>query len=179
MKVILPNQLVEIDLSYGPLFFLAGPIAGGGDWQKNCYEEIRRHIEKFFVAIPCRYKENHPLRKFEEKGRGETFERQLVWERHYLNVAARVGCIIFWLPVESKTTPRKDGLPYAMDTRGEIGEWRGRMMHNREIRLVMGAEAGFPGLSQIKRNFNGALCSEFPIYQTLRETVKRAVEKAQ
>lgn len=27
-------------------------------------------------------------------------ERQLEWEKHYLELAAKNGCIIFWLPVE-------------------------------------------------------------------------------
>jgi hypothetical protein len=107
-------------------------------------------------------------------GRQDFFERQTDWERHYLDMAADkwpTGCIIFWLGDQRK--PRPDNLPYAMDTRGEIGEWRGRMMHNPALRVVMGAEEDFPGLRQIKRNFELAL-PDFPIYDTMEEVVERA-----
>jgi len=109
------------------------------------------------------------------------FQRQLEWERHYLDWASKNGCIIFWLPCESKDEPRQGNEPYAMDTRGEIGEWRGRLMNNSiftTMNLVIGGEFGFPGLETIHRNFEQALREKFPIYPTLEETVKAAIIKA-
>lgn len=177
MKIALPKTLCDIDLSYGPLFFLAGPVRGGGNWQTKCCEEIRRHISNFYAALPCRYQENHPLIPFRMTGKEDHFDHQLTWERHYLDIAADTGCIIFWLPSESKVNPRIGGDPYAMDTRGELGEWRGRLMHDTKLRIVIGAESDFPGLSQIQRNFNFATKSDFPIYGTLAETVVAAITK--
>jgi len=110
-------------------------------------------------------------------GREDYFDRQLTWERYYLDLAATTGCLIFWLPSESQVNPRIGSDPYAMDTRGELGEWRGQLMHNPSLRVVVGADRGFPGLSQIQRNFSLATKSVFPIYETLAETVAAAVKK--
>jgi len=106
------------------------------------------------------------------------FVKQLSWERCYMEIASKQGCIIFWLPCEDRESTRSiiDG-PYAMDTRGELGEWRGRMMCNKHnlIKVVVGADPEFPGLSQIQRNFNEAFNTVFPIYSSLGETVEAAV----
>jgi len=178
MRIILPKTLCDIDPDYGPFFFLAGPVRGGGDWHVQCCEEIRKHVPHFYAALPCRYAADHPLMPFRLGGKEGHFAHQLSWERHYLALAATSGCLIFWLACESKTEPRTDGNPFAMDTRGELGEWRGRMMSDRNLRVVLGAESGFPGLDQIRRNFDEALGdSEFVIYPTLAETVAAAVAK--
>jgi hypothetical protein len=108
------------------------------------------------------------------RGEENRFERQTDWERHYLEQAAEkwpAGCIIFWLAEQKE--PRQDGGPYARDTYGEIGEWRGRMMRAPHLRVVVGAEKEFPGLSQIKRNFELAL-PDLKIYDTMEEVVERA-----
>jgi hypothetical protein len=164
MKILLPKTLYTIDPSYGPLFFLAGPIRGGGDWQATAVEEIGKCLSKFYAVLPCRYEDTHPLMQMRLSGDEGYFARQLTWERHYLSLAAVLGCIIFWLPCEGREHPRIGGEPYAMDTRGELGEWRGALMHGPSLRVVVGAERNFPGLSQIERNFNLALEREFPIY---------------
>lgn len=177
MKIVLPKKMCELDPAYGPLFFLAGPVRGGDDWQNKCCGEIQKHLSSFYAALPCRYQENHPLIPFLMDGEEDYFERQLTWERHYLEIAATTGCLIFWLPSESKVNPRVGGDPYAMDTRGELGEWRGRLMHNPSLRVVIGAENDFPGLSQIQRNFSFGTKSYFPIYGTLTETVAAAIGK--
>ena len=133
MKIILPKELVEIfDYKTVPIFFLAGPVLGGGDWQQEMCLEIKRQLGErdFIAAVPCRYGQTHFLRNFKVSGKTGVFEHQLDWERLYLHLASRYGCIVFWLPEESKMNPRSDGLPYAMDTRGELGEWRGQLMHN-------------------------------------------------
>ena len=106
-----------------------------------------------------------------------SFNRQLDWERFYLQFASlrrNRGCIIFWLGCESKESPHPGPEPYAMDTRGELGEWRWRM-RTEGARVVIGAESGFLGLSQIQRNFTWALGYDFPIYKTIEETAKAAV----
>lgn len=64
-----------------------------------------------------------------------------------------------------------------MDTRGELGEWRGRMMANKKLRVIVGAEPDFPGLSQIARNWNQALRKNIPIRSTLEEVVTIAIAK--
>jgi hypothetical protein len=176
MRIILPKSFCQIDLNYGPFFFLAGPVHGGDDWQAKCCYEIQKHIPNFYAALPCNYREDHTLLKFRFVGDGKNFDFQLDWERHYLDFAANFGCLIFWLPAESKTNPNKG--TYARDTRGELGEWRGRLMYEPKIRIVVGGESNFPGLGIIQRNFNLATKTEFTICSSLTETVLMAIKKA-
>lgn len=175
MKIVLPKTLCKIP-NQSKFFFLAGPVRGGGDWQKRCCDVIEKLCPNSHAILPCRYEKDHPLMSYRVEGSEDFFDRQLTWERHYLEISAHRGCLIFWLPCESKTLPRTGSDPYAMDTRGELGEWRGRLMSNRKLRIVIGAEPEFPGLSQIQRNFDIATSSDFPIYETLEETVTAAVK---
>lgn len=181
MKIILPKEHVRhFDYGNPPVFFLAGPVQGGGDWQQEMCFEIKRQLGErdFLAAVPCRYGQSHYLRNFKASGKIDVYEHQLDWERHYLHLTGTHGCIIFWLPEESKMCPRNDGLPYATDTRGELGEWRGQLMHNHFLRVVIGGEKGFPGLDVIVRNFKAAIHPDFPIYESIRKTVSAAIAKA-
>jgi len=90
MSVILPKTLIRSDeVVSQPFFFLAGPVLGGGDWQHTMYQALAERLgeDNFVAAIPCRYENNHPLVARQLSG-GEFFSRQLLWERHYLAVAA-------------------------------------------------------------------------------------------
>lgn len=183
MHLILPkNRPVLEKYRNLPMFFLAGPIQGGGDWHYDMAAFLRNSVGECVIVNPSRYAPEHPHFRHRIEGPAE-FERQTDWERHYLQLAASEwpggGSIIFWLPCESREQPRTDGLPYAMDTRGELGEWRGRLMHNPRLRVVIGAEAGFPGLSQIERNFKLALGNGFKIHTNPNEVVFYAREFAQ
>lgn len=176
MSVILPNICADPKDIVGPLFFFAGPVQGGGDWQYECYKKIAERLgEKFCAAIPMRYQPDHPLMKLRLPSSGHL----LLWGRFYLEEAGarffKPNCIIFYLARESVIAPRADGLPYAMDTRGELGEWRGRLMYDSRIRLIIGADPEFPGLDTITRNFEKAL-RYFTIHKTLDETVAAAIK---
>lgn len=185
-NILIPKHLYNINVG-DPVFFLAGPVRGGGDWQKDCAEMIVKAVPCARIAIPYYHtsEEHFPLREIARQGTGAECSRQLNWERYYLDLASKIGCVIFWLPAESKTKPRTDGM-YACDTRGEIGEWRGRLMGNRNLRVVVGGETdkgkpkgeGFYGFDQIERNFKEAVGSDFMIYPTLNETVESAIRKA-
>jgi hypothetical protein len=178
VKLILPK--VRPDLSTHtskPVYFLAGPILGAEDWQAKAFHFLNDGSGYAFVVNPRRYDEDDPLRLYEMEGEKDTFPHQTAWEGHYLELAgetAEHGCVIFWLSCESKTRPRADGQPYAMDTRGELGEWRWRKKSNPALRMVMGAEQDFPGLRTIRRNTDRVLGPDFPIYTTLEETLAAA-----
>jgi hypothetical protein len=186
MRIIQAKSICEIDWSYGPLFFLAGPVKGGSDWQHRACRLIRERQEKFYAIIPNRYPLDHPLMEFMINSRG-VYDSQTLGERIYLEMAAgvkrvdapdsRKGCIVIWEELESKIFPRNDHQPYSRDTYGEVGEWRGRMIYDPSIRLVMGAAEGFPGLEVQKKNFDAALKTNFPIYSTLESTIKAALER--
>ncbi|KKQ34454.1 MAG: hypothetical protein US50_C0048G0001 [Candidatus Nomurabacteria bacterium GW2011_GWB1_37_5] len=142
IKLILPNNNkgVVLDLKQGErLYFLAGPIRGGGDWQAKAIRVLNKKDPFCYIACPCRYDISHELSKYQlkptELPRSTDDERewpeyaldfpsQTMWERYYLEHASWFGSIIFWLPCENKENPRKkeDG-PYARDTYGELGRW--------------------------------------------------------
>ncbi len=175
MRIIVPKHLVPV--APRPLFFLAGPIRGGGDWQRPMCVALAQRAHNPLIACPCRWPDDHPLAPSFTKGQLGVFPHQLDWEAHYLQEAAtadKQGCIVFWLPCESKTAPHPGPEPYAMDTRGELGEWRWRMK-TEGAKVVIGAEAEFPGLSQIQRNFSRALGRNFPIQPTLEATADAAI----
>lgn len=176
MRLLFPKTFHRIHPGHGPLFFLAGPVRGAGDWQWNCCELINAQLPHFYAALPCRYTNSHPALAFALTGPTDKFDRQLTWERHYIEQAALAGCLIFWLPCEKADDPRVGDEPYAMDTRGELGEWRGRMMNDPRLRIVVGAEPNFPGLSQIQRNFTQALQRPFVIHDSLNAVVHAALE---
>ncbi len=180
--LILPNHRPNIfTRRKDPFFYLAGPVLGGGDWHYDMIDLLSDKVGRCIIANPSYYNATHPLHplRLKETAESQTFERQKLWERHYMlhaAKAARRGTLIFWLPAEDKHKPRRDGNPYAMDTRGEIGEWRGRLMHDRDLRVIVGAEERFPGLSQIVCDFKDALGSEFEILTSLEAVANAAAE---
>ena len=118
----------------------------------------------------------HPAYQYAATGRSDAFERQLAWERYYLELAGihhPMGCILFWLPLESEKEPHPGPEPYAMDTRGELGEWRMRIKYEH-ARVVIGGDKDFLGLSQIERNFSHIAGSSFVFYDELETTVQAA-----
>jgi len=185
MRIILPKTYFrfspEEPWDKTLVFFLAGPVRGGGDWQQEACRLIAHKAPNSIVAVPTRWEANHPLTPYKVHGSDNVFPRQLNWERHYLEEAGLstfAGCIIFWLPLESRTSPHPGPEPYSMDTRGELAEWRMRMKFEG-ARVVVGAEEGFHGLSQIQRNFSLTLGYEFPIHGTLEATIDAALKIAE
>ena len=190
MRLIYPRIVVRIRDSF-PLFYLAGPIQGGDEWQVRACEFIASNIDDVDVVVPNWWNAEHPLiKKYGATDVTATIDDAIKWERAYLYTAGlghfQRGCIIVWVPDESKTRPRDDNSPYGRDTYGEIAEWRGRMLgyadlrrpENEWPRMVVGAEGGFPGLPQIRKNFSFGLNNKYQIYETLAETVLAAFKKA-
>ncbi len=181
MRLILPKTFVKPEeIGGAPFFFLAGPIRGGGDWQHKMSLVLDEKTGgDCIIANPSRYTDTHPLWKYRMSGQEDKFARQLDWERFYLDEAGiyrKRGCIIFWLGCEDKEKPHPGPEPYAMDTRGELGEWRGRMRHE-SVALVIGGEEKFFGLSQIQRNFTQSLGLVFHIENTLEATADAAIAR--
>jgi hypothetical protein len=180
MEIILPKTFVEKESIVSPLFFLAGPVRGGRNWQEQCCLEIEKTISNFSVVVPTRWQTQDKLFKYSVSGADNVFKRQTDWEYLYLSLTLEMskshkGCIIFWLP---ERDPKHLG-EYGRDTRGELGRWGSRAI-SEGGHIVIGAEAAFPGVDVIQRNLELDLKmktgQEFPIYQTLRETARRAVD---
>lgn len=172
MEIIMPKALIHPKELTGRLFFLAGPILGGDDWQTKAIDLVYKKEENCSIAVPFVLPPENPFYNFRVLEGEACFNRRLDWERFYLENACR---IIFYLPRESKINPRLDGNPYARDTYGELGEWRGRMIGNPNLNKVfIGAEFGFPGLDVIYANFK-AVRNDFIIYPSLEETIEAAL----
>jgi hypothetical protein len=192
IKLVLPN--IHIETFGAPTIFLAGPIRGGGDWQKDAINMIYKRMPETYIFCPCRYGTNHELysssitqwMEQSEQGyyRKGTFPSQTMWERRYMSEAARDGSIIFWLAAESKEDPRSDGC-YARETRRELGEWVTRLQLSRENltwnipkpHVVFGAEDGFPGLKQIVTNCEAQIPG-MCFHESLVDTVEAALSFA-
>lgn len=187
MQILIPKRWVRVPQfdagqNMRPLLFFAGPVRGGGDWQVSMAKAVERHPRLFdsVIACPCRWSASHSMAPHFISGTLGRFPRQLDWEREYLKIAGLSkfpGCVIFWLGCESETDPHPGPEPYSMDTRGEVAEWRMRMAF-QNARVVIGAEAGYHGLSQIQRNYSFELGYDFPIYKTMEETVDAAAKMA-
>ena len=188
---ILPKRMCTLSEHHGPVFFLAGPLSGGGDWQScMCEALLKEMTTAFTVAIPYGLHDRpassrEPFSQFTELQADARTDRQLAWERHYLDLAAgaplvhaaapQPGCIVFWLPEESARYPKDTAHgPYAQDTRGELGEWRGRLMYDSSLRVVLGGDSRFPGFNTMERNFMHALGDDFKVHRTMQETAAAA-----
>jgi hypothetical protein len=171
------------------VFFLAGPIRGANDWQYTAIMRIAELVPKAFVVTPSRYTEDHPLYQYALPKDIKTLsnakvewitESQTNWERYYLDIASRTGCILFWLPEEDGDNPRaKEDDPYAQDIYGELGEWRARLSQDQSLHLVIGAMEEFPGLRTIQRNYIAVAQKKFVFYTNLEDTILAAVEKSE
>jgi hypothetical protein len=185
-KLVLPKTIVEVP-DKSKVFFLAGPIRGGGDWQHQAILRIAELMPEAFIATPSRYNENHPLYKYKLPEDTQSLDdtqvawvkkHQTNWERYYLEIASRMGCILFWLPEEDINNPRlKEDGPYAQDTYGELGEWRGRLSQDQSVRLVIGAMEAFLGLRAIHRNYK-AVDQGFKYYTCLEDTIQAAIVRS-
>ena len=189
IQLILPKEMVWIPkTSIHPLYFLAGPVLGGDDWQKDAIEMIARKHPGSQIVCPCRWEADHPLYQYRQIGilpekyndeHTHITSSQTLWERYYMRHASLRGCLLFWLPKESTTKPRPiDTGPYGRDSYGEQGEWRYRLSQNPSLGVVLGGDSDFSGLRVIAKNWRDLNGSDFPIYQTLEETVDAAVAKA-
>jgi len=182
MKILLPKHYVsDEEIGESTLYFLAGPIRGGGDWQHLMCTAIWQHHPGACIACPCRWNYLHPLSTYFATGDESRFKRQLEWEQYYLKRAGLGssrwrGCVIFWLGCEDKQNPHPGPEPYAMDTRGELGEWRMRMCYEG-ARVVVGGHPEFHGLSQIERNFRAVVGDDFVIHQSIDATARAAVSE--
>jgi hypothetical protein len=123
IKLLLPKTLVNFNEATDTVFFLAGPIKGAGDWQKEAiamlqkYAETLNSKENIYVICPSAYQANHELyslkvtgitKKSYTKKQKKITRSRTDWERYHLEIASYLGCIIFWLGKEDEKKPPKE-----------------------------------------------------------------------
>ncbi len=156
-QVLYPPTHQEVE---GPVVFLAGPIQGAPDWQKNAISIIQRLNPAVTIANP----------RVEYLDGEFVYEKQVDWETEYLNRAAKNGAILFWLAREQEHIPER---AYAQTSRFEIAEWKARR-EKTKFNLIIGIEEGFSGARYIRRRV-AQDCPDVPIVSTLQEACEIAI----
>jgi hypothetical protein len=137
--------------------FLAGPIQGTHSWQTDACNYIQ-YYSGIDIANP---------RRNEWVKTDFDYSEQVEWECKYLNQAAHEGVILFWLAAEKEHHLDRC---YAQTTRFELAEWYTKSLYEKDIKIVIGIEDGFPGARYIKYR------TDLPIYETLAETCQSAIK---
>ena len=158
-KIILPPKRYEEERK---IIFLAGPIQGAVDWQKEAAKIIMEKLPDVDIANP---RKDYIDEQF-------IYEEQVDWETFYLNKAAKNGVILFWLAKENVHYCER---AYAQTTRFELAEWKTKHENNKNIKIVLGIEEGFSNKRYITRRINQD-CPEIKICNSLKETCMEAIK---
>lgn len=161
-KILIPPKYEDIS---GPLIFLAGPIQGAPDWQKEAIEILKNLTPDIHIASPRRSIESRG--QFSEKD----YHEQVEWEHHYLDYAAKHGVILFWLAKETENIP---GRAYAQTTRFELGEAVARHYING-VKVAVGIEKGFSNERYLRKTIM-AKAPDIPLSDSLENTCKNALK---
>lgn len=142
------------------VIFLAGPIQGAPDWQKDAIE-ILLEVPNLIIANPRRSELNKD---------DFNYNQQVEWESKYLDIASTGQGILFWLanPIE-----QINGRSYAQTSRFELGEWYAKYMLSDDVILHIGIEEGFHGERYIKKKFE---TTRIWIYDNLYEMCNDKVD---
>jgi len=142
-KVIIPKTYIK-NINK-PVIFLAGPVRSAPNWQDVAIQYLFSQNPNLIIVSPRR-----GIRKkiapYIFKGNNTYFSRQREWERHYLDIASKKGCILFWLPEEQKHDCKK---VYGAMTRIEIGQWITNYRYNPSVRFCIGSDNKFPEMHTI------------------------------
>lgn len=153
-KLLLPPKHVLPEKYRGrKIFFLAGPIRGGGYWQIRAADILWKLFDGCVVVDPTRWEsalasEKDPKLKkriaaYLAHAIGTKDEvhylAQAPWEDEHMRAAAEKGKLLFWLERESPSHPRpKNEGVYAQDTRVETGIWIERLKHEPHLKVAFG-----------------------------------------
>lgn len=148
-----PKHVIPEEYKDRKVFFLAGPIRGGGAWQMQAAETLWKKFPGCIVVDPSRWdaalknasddEEKKRISEHMENGIGikdeQKYESQAAWESDHMKMAAEKGILLFWMERESKENPRpKDEGVYAQDTRVETGIWIERLHNNPTLNVKFG-----------------------------------------
>ncbi len=148
-----PKCVIPEEYKDRKVFFLAGPIRGGGNWQMRAAETLWKKYPGCIVVDPSRWDAAEKNAKSEEERSKITEHRknaigvkdeslylaQAPWESHHMKIASELGTLFFWLEKQSKDDPRlqNEGV-YAQDTRVEMGIWIERAHNNPSLKIKIG-----------------------------------------
>ena len=170
-KLIIPKTYLQA--LGAPLIFLAGPIGSAPNWQDEAIDFLFSQESNLVIASPRRGV-GDKIAPYIATGDETYFPRERAWERHYLDIASKIGAILFWLPGEAEHDCNK---VYGAMTRVEIGQWMTRYNLNNNVRFCVGSDGKFPELHTIE--FDLRLdAPDKEIKKTLEETCTEAMRLA-
>lgn len=170
--VIIPNTYAET--FDDPLIFLAGPIRSAPNWQDEAIKILFEMTPDLVIASPRRgIRES--IAPYVFHGDERHFTRQRGWERHYLDIAAKTGAILFWLPGEEAHDCNK---VYGAMTRLELGQWMTNYKYNNDVHFCIGSDGKFPELNTIRYDIY-LDAQDKEVKTTLEDTCQEALQLAQ
>ncbi len=161
VELISPNSYSEnIDK---PLIFLAGPIRGAPKWHQEAIDYLSSKEDEIMIVSPHR--------PGGIKISSERFSRQREWELHYLDVASKMGAVMFWLPGEAEHYCNKS---YGAMTRLELGEMIASYKTDRSLHFCIGTDGKFSEFDTIKVDMK-EYAPYKKIFSSLEETCDEAL----
>ena len=170
-SIILPNTFSE---THGrPVIFLAGPIRCAPKWHAEAIAYLLEKSPDILIAAPVRQIPDTFNKQILE-GVPNHFHRQRAWEHHYLDLAAKHGCVLFWLPGPAEANPNK---VYGAMTRVELGQWITKIKHDPASRVVFGSDGKFPEISTVMYDMS-LDAPRHRLHATLKDTCDAALRVA-
>lgn len=175
--LVLPKT--SVSLKKQRFFYFAGPVEGGGGWQKKAISVLRKNFPEAYFAFNCRFNEMRRLRRFAVKGDEEQYPSNAEWRRAHMEEAAMHGCLVFWLgPQDKEEEADFSKIPYGWLASHEEAEWAFRLFYNNKLRVTIGVHHSFPGHDEIVENLRILFGAKFPIYTHLPDLLVATAERA-
>ena len=151
------------------LFFLAGPIQGAPDWQREGF----RLIEESFTDSSHIHVAN-PRREYLDGT--FNYSSQVDWEKLHLWRAAHSGGTLFWIPRQDFSLDYEAGRPYAKTTAQELQRYAGWLMYDPKLPISIGIE---PGCEFDSQRYFRHTADEFqvPVLTSLDDVVANLLEQ--
>lgn len=134
-------RLAETDL----LLFLAGPIQGAPDWQKQTIQLLETDTQ-----CPKGLHVANPRREVLDKN--FVYTDQTRWERAHLYRAAAMGVVIFNLARQDPNQPYRLGRAYGQTTRFEFGMMHALWKTGQNPHVSLAIEPGYSGSENYYRD---------------------------
>lgn len=142
--------------------FLAGPVQGTHDWQREAATQLLDALPQPNVDIvsPRGLKE-----LYAKPSPWLDTEQQTPWEKRHLLRAREQGCLAMWMAAQEFETP---GRVFAQTSRIELGRIAGWIDYNPDVRFVFGIDPHYMGGN---RTYFEQLLAEFslPVHDNFQE----------
>ncbi len=145
--------------SHDTLYFVAGPIQGAPDWQKEAFYHIDSLAPRTGTHVA------NPRRELIDID--FDYDEQVSWEKRGLWRAAKHGGILVWLAAQDHSLSYKEGRAYGQTTRFEFARAIGWRDYDPFVHVSIGIEPGYDGSERYYRH--AAAESGLPVHSTLEE----------